>query len=499
MNRREFIRTLLAGGASALFNRVRGQVPLLSGPLLLPPVQINTFSSEIIMNSRRSYHGGYSSTLSDQILANALWAASRAPLIGASRIIYAALPDSVYTYDPVLHDLVPHLSGNHLSEANAAFEIGVASELSEDAGIALHYAHLAAISFWTSTSSKPSCCPKESACTNANSTWNPSQSVQLANCYGLMGTVSGVTSQCVAVSSNSSLPNPTTDGTVILENALADLSYGDTFLSDELTLAELSQLAWASYGNTPHLTSNNRGGLTAASAVANYYLTGRIYMVRPEGVERYHIRLPSGLPSTRDHRIERVTEGDRRTQLRAAVPRIPQSAPAYFVYCATAADRWQLLEAGYCAAGALLQATSSGLQAYFTAGFTSTERTAISNALGTPGTDLPLMVVSAGQAAVGIGSVRTDAVQRFSIHPNPFTERTDIKYTVGSPAHLRLAIYDQSGRRLRTLRNTTHAAGSYSVPWNGTDEQGRTLPEGNYYAVIEIASKEYRHKITKVR
>ena len=198
-------------------------------------------------------------------------------------------------------------------------------------------------------------------------------------------------------------------------------------------------------------------------------------------------------------RIERVTEGDRRSQLRAAVPRIPQTAPAYFVYCATAADRWQLLEAGYCAAGALLQATSIGLQGYFTAGLTSAERTAISNALETPGTDLPLMVVSAGQAGVGIGSVRTDAVQLFSIHPNPFTDRTDIKYTVESPAHLRLAIYDQNGRRLRTLKNKAHAAGSYSATWDGTDEQGRTMPEGNYYAVIRTASKEYRRKITKVR
>ena len=498
MNRREFIKALLAGGASALFTRARGQIPLLEGPLPLPPFQTNTFSSEIIMNSRRSYHSGYSGTLSDQILANALWAASRAPLIGANRTLYAALSDNVYLYDPALHDLILHQPGNHLSETSLAFEIGVVSDLSEDAGTALHYAHLAATSFWTSTSTMPSCCPKESGRTNANNTWNPSQNVQMVNCYGLMGTVSGVTSECVAVSSNSSLPNPVTDGTVILENALVDLNYADDFLNNELTLAELSQLAWASYGNTPHLTANNRAGITSASAVANYYLTGRIYIVRPEGVERYHIRLPSGLPSTRDHRIERVTDGDRRPDLRAAVPRIPQTAPAYFVYCAATADRWQLLEAGYGAAGALLQATSIGLQGYFTAAFNATERTAISTALGTPTTDLPLVVFSAGQAPVGVGSAQDDTVGVLSVHPNPFTARTEIKYTVTSPAPVRLAIYDQSGRRLKTLTNTTQAAGSYSAAWDGTDEQGRALPEGNYYALITIGTREYRRKITKV-
>lgn len=499
MNRREFLKFLLAGGASALFNRGHGQIPFLGGQPTLPPMQINTFSSEIIMNSRRSYHGGYSGTLTDQILANALWAASRAPVIGTNRTIYAALPDSVYAYDPVLHDLALHLAGNHLSEASLAFEIGVASDLAEDAGAALHYAHLAATAFWTSVNSQPSCCPKESARNNANSSWDPGQTIHMVNCYGLMGTVSGVTSQCVAVSSNSSLPNPITDGTVILENALADLSYADQFLSTALTLEQLSQLAWASYGNTPHLTSNNRAGITAASAIATYYLTGRIYIVRPEGVERYHIRLPSGLPSTRDHRIERVTDGDRRPQLRSAVPRIPQNAPAYFVYCATTADRWQLLEAGYCAAGALLQATSIDLQGFFTAAFSSAERSAIISALDIPATDLPLVVFSAGQASVGIDSTRNDAVHALSIHPNPFRDRTEIKYGVNAPARVRLAIYDQAGRRMKTLKDATHAAGSYSVVWDSMDEKGRALPDGVYHAVLKIGAQEHRDKLTKVR
>jgi hypothetical protein len=500
MNRREFIKVLFAGGAGALFNRAFSkQLPaLLAKSRALPAPQINTFSSEIIMNSRKSYHSGYSGTLSDQILANVLWAASRAPMIGANRTIYVARPDNVYYYDPVLHDIILHLSGNHMSESNLAFEVGVASDLAEDAGTALHYAHLASTSFWTSTSSQPCCCPKESARNNANNTWNPSQSIQIANCHGLMGTVSGVTSQCVAISSNGSLPNPSTDGAVLLEDALADLQYGEQFLSNELGLEQLSQLAWASYGNTPHITSNNRGGLTAASAVANYYLTGRIYMVRSEGVERYHIRLPSGQASTRDHRIERVTDGDRRPQLRSAVARIPQTAPNYFVYCAATADRWQLIEAGYCAAGALLQATSMDLQGYFTAEFTSAERTAIINALGIPSTDLPLVVFSGGQELVGIGEGEVDNVGSLAAFPNPFKDKTRIKYTLNSPTHVDLSIYDVSGRRLETLVNKTQPTGNFVVIWNGTDTHGKRLPGGIYYFVLKAGLEEYMQKITKL-
>ncbi|MCK4941242.1 twin-arginine translocation signal domain-containing protein, partial [candidate division WOR-3 bacterium] len=76
MNRRDFMKVLLAGGASALFNRIQAyNLPtIFAKSRALPPVQVNTFSSEIIMNSRRSYHGGYNGNISDQILANVLWA-----------------------------------------------------------------------------------------------------------------------------------------------------------------------------------------------------------------------------------------------------------------------------------------------------------------------------------------------------------------------------------------------------------------------------------------
>jgi len=500
MNRREFIKILLAGGTSALVNRTFSQkLPsLFSKFRTLPDPQVNTFSSEIVLNSRRSYHSGYSGTLSDQILANTLCAASKAPMIGSTRIIYVARADNVYKYDPALHDIILHLSGNHMSESNLAFEIGVASDLSEDAGTALHYAHLAATSFWVNTGNQPSCCPKESARTNANNTWNPDSSIQMVNCYGLMGTVSGVTSQCVAISSDGSLPDPLTDGPVLLENGLANLHYGNQFLSSELSLEQLSQLAWASYGNTPHTTANNRAGITAASAIANFYLTGRIYIVRSVGVERYHIRLPSGQPTTRDHRIERVADGDRRPQLRSAVPRIPQTAPNYFVYCATTASRYQLLEAGYCAASALLQATSLDLHGYFTANLTSEERTTIINALSIPATDLPLVIFSGGQLLVGTGERESDSVASFTVSPNPFKDRTQIKYTLNSPTRMDLSIVDLSGRQVKTLVTKMQAKGNFVVIWNGTDTQGKRLPQGIYYFILKTSQNEYRQKITKI-
>ena len=500
MDRRNFLKILLAGGAGAMINRSfsAGIPSIISPAQALPAPQINTFSSEIVMNSRLSYHGGYSGTLSDQILANVLWAVSRAPLIGSSRIIYVARPDNVYEYDPQLHEINVHLAGNHMSEGNLAFEVGVASDLSEDAGSALCYSLLAATSFWTSTSNQPCSIPKESAYNNANSNWNPASTIQMVHCHGRYGSVSGITSQCVAQSSNGSLPDPETDGSIILENALANLPYGDQFTSTEFTLAELGQLAWASYGNTPHVTANNRGGLTVASAVANYYLSGRIYIVRSEGVERYHMRLPSGQPNTRDHRIERVTDGDRRDQLRAAVSRIPQTAPNYLVYCATSTGRWQLLEAGYAAASALLQAASLDLQGYHTANFTSGERTAIISALGIPSSDLPLVIFSVGHPLVGINEHGNTKIKNITASPSPFRLITAIHYDLLVPSIVSLSILDQTGRKIRVLVNSNQDRGHHSVTWDGKDDNGNIVPTGVYYYTLKTGAKEYRNKIVKL-
>jgi len=500
MDRRRFLKILLAGTAGTVLNRSYGRpfAGLLTGTRYLPPPQVNTYSSEIVMNSRRSYHSGYSGALSDQVLANILWACARAPMIGAGRIIYAARTDNVYRYDPVAHDIVLHLAGNHMSESACAFEVGVAADLAEDAGAALGYGALAVEAFWLTTSSQPIGIPKESARTNAQNNWSPALTIQMVNCHGLMGTVSGITNQLVALSSDGTLPNPSTDGATLLENGLANLRYGSEFSSTALTLNELSQLAWASYGNTPHTASGGKAALTVASAVANYYLTARIYIVRPEGVERYHIRQTSGSQTTRDHRIERMTTGDRRPQLRSAIARLPQNAPAYIVYCAQTASRYQSIESGYAASGALLQATSLNLQGHFTANFSASERTAISTALGIPAADLALEIFSAGQPAVGIGERDSGPIRCLSATPNPFKTRTTIQYGLASSGSARLAISDVSGRRIKGLADHNVSSGDHRKVWNGDDDRGRKVALGVYYLILKAGGVTRKEKLVKL-
>jgi hypothetical protein len=69
------------------------------------------------------------------------------------------------------------------------------------------------------------------------------------------------------------LPDPAMTGDNSLEEILADLKYVDSFMQSDLTSHQVSQILWAGYGCTPHVTSNSRAGLTVPSAYANYYLS----------------------------------------------------------------------------------------------------------------------------------------------------------------------------------------------------------------------------------
>lgn len=138
----------------------------------LPPPVINRNSFKLLSNSRYSFHSGFSSNLSDQVLSNLLWAIAKAPLIGSYREIYVAKPNNLYLYNPENHILTLHLTGDRRSNSNSAFEIGVATERYEEACFLIQLDLLASTSFWDSLSNAVSC-PMQSATNYANSNWSP--------------------------------------------------------------------------------------------------------------------------------------------------------------------------------------------------------------------------------------------------------------------------------------------------------------------------------------
>jgi hypothetical protein len=383
-------------GSTLLTDFTRTTAGKGSGPL--PAPVINSRSTEICLNSRISYHAGWSGTASDQWLSNILHACRKVPTTGGPIVIHIATPENVYTYDPLTHALNLHLAGDHRGDTSSAFQIGFAGDSIFDTCTAQHLAQVASTAIWNGTTKQLGSCPRTSDVTYANSNWNPLATVQTAITFGLR-TVAGFKTTLKAVSTDGSLPNPSTDGAVYFDNAVKMFRYGDKFELNDLSLAQISQLLWAGYGCSAHTTSNSRAGLTVASAVANYYMTKRVYMVSHLGVHRYHNRIPPGDGlTTVDHRIEMLSSTDARTALCESIDGLP-SAPAYFILCLSTSDatsRWALTDVGYCAGSMLVQSTSMKLNTHFRTDLSEPERTSIRAITGIPAGDVPIAIVSSG-------------------------------------------------------------------------------------------------------
>ncbi len=463
----------------------------------LPPPVMNANSFEIISNSRYSVHSGFTSSLPTQVLANVLWAMGRVSSLGSAyREFYVATPNNVYLYDPVEHALTVHLAGNRRYSANSAFEVGVAVERFEEAGLAIQAGLLAGDAFWVRGSGTVASCPMQFAANHANSNWSPRHPIRMVNVYG-RHSVTGLTDSCVARSSDSTLPLPRTDGPDTFEVVLSELVQDTAFDPVGLTLAQVSQLLWAGYGVTPHMAIGRRG-TTIPSAVANYYLTGHIYLVRDTAVSRYHNRLPPGNNlATSDHRLETVTLGDRRDELRAACPRIPASAPVYIVLSVadTVNSGWGLIEAGFAAFQYLVQARILGLGGCLTAPLTIDERAAIRTALGLPDSEHPVVVLSTGSVLTGIRERGQTGGVRLRVLPGLPVR---IEYELGVAGDVRFMVTDIGGRLVREWKETA-GAGVQMTSWSGQDRSGRCVPSGVYFVSLTARNKTARCRLVVVR
>ena len=84
--------------------------------------------------------------------------------------------------------------------------------------------------------------------------------------------------------------------------------------------------------------------------------------------------------------------------------------------------------------------------------------------------------------------------------PNPFNPQTDIAFGLPRAATVSLTILDARGHILRRLIDSERRSeGDHVVGWDGTDDQGRSLPTGVYFARLEADAETVNHKLTLIR
>jgi hypothetical protein len=93
------------------------------------------------------------------------------------------------------------------------------------------------------------------------------------------------------------------------------------------------------------------------------------------------------------------------------------------------------------------------------------------------------------------------APARFDVGPSPFVTGTRLAWAApgASGGRLRLAIYDLTGRRLRTLFDGLAAPGPQTAEWDGRDERGDAVPPGVYLAQAERAGASWTRRVLRLR
>lgn len=71
------------------------------------------------------------------------------------------------------------------------------------------------------------------------------------------------------------------------------------------------------------------------------------------------------------------------------------------------------------------------------------------------------------------------------VYPNPFSERSYIRYEVKRAGPLTLSIYDMQGRLIRNLIDGKTLPGIFDIYWDGEDMQGTAVSPGLYVLVIQ--------------
>ncbi|MCB0844790.1 MAG: T9SS type A sorting domain-containing protein, partial [Bacteroidetes bacterium] len=64
--------------------------------------------------------------------------------------------------------------------------------------------------------------------------------------------------------------------------------------------------------------------------------------------------------------------------------------------------------------------------------------------------------------------------------PNPFTQQTEIRFSIEEAADVKIEVYTLMGHKVSTLTDRPYKPGEHSINWQATDDQGARLSAGVY-------------------
>jgi len=84
-------------------------------------------------------------------------------------------------------------------------------------------------------------------------------------------------------------------------------------------------------------------------------------------------------------------------------------------------------------------------------------------------------------------------------YPNPFNPTTNISFALPSDSKVSLNIYNIMGQKVKTLVDGITKAGTHTVTWDGTNEQGESVASGIYFYKLSDGDKVITKKMSLLK
>ena len=85
--------------------------------------------------------------------------------------------------------------------------------------------------------------------------------------------------------------------------------------------------------------------------------------------------------------------------------------------------------------------------------------------------------------------VTASSFKLYAAFPNPFNPSTTLRFDVPlATDNIELTVYDVLGQKVKTLYSGAIAQGQYTAQWNGTNQNGQSVPSGIYFGVLKSNS-----------
>jgi hypothetical protein len=100
------------------------------------------------------------------------------------------------------------------------------------------------------------------------------------------------------------------------------------------------------------------------------------------------------------------------------------------------------------------------------------------------------------------GAPRAEVIVRkayLKAQPNPFNPTVQIGYGVPETSHVELAIFDVSGRRVKTLVSEVRTNGAYTATWTGDNDRGEHAASGIYFSRLTVGGKSLTQKLVMLK